>query len=211
MKTLKQIAAESVFTENQLRKLEALVLEDNFYPESCVREEIDLFLTGLGLSPSYFMATPIETIARHIEALRAAEIMATLRGEKVLRIDFMTEHEDEALYLVEESHYKAIEIEERIEDRYPHYRLQSYRTLRKARGLEHLRMYIVDKPRFPRWPGRPGRDRPPQGRRQDLPGHGLQGGLQARPRSSSSAPGAGRAPSSTSPRSPRTRRSGSRS
>ena len=149
MKTLRQIAAETVFTENQLKKLEALVLEDNFYPEACVREEIELFLTGLGLSPSYFMATPVETIARHIEALRAAEIMAALRGEKVLRIDFMTEHADEALYLVEESHYKAIEIEERIEDRYPHFRLQSYRTLRKARGLEHLRMYIVDKPEFP--------------------------------------------------------------
>ncbi|HVP89600.1 MAG TPA: NAD-glutamate dehydrogenase domain-containing protein [Terriglobales bacterium] len=149
MKTLRQIAAESVFTENQLKKLEALVLEDNFYPESCVREEIDLFLTGLGLSPSYFMATPLETIARHIEALRAAEIMAALRGEKVLRIEFTTEHEAEALYLVEDSHYKAIEIEERIEDKYPHDRLQSYRTLRKARGLEYLRLYIVDRPEFP--------------------------------------------------------------
>ncbi len=149
MKTLKQIAAESVLTENQLKTIEALILEDNFYPESCVREELDLFLTGLGLSPSYFMGTSIETIARHIEALRAAEIMAILRGEKVLRIDFMTEHADEALYLVEESHYRAIEVEDRIEDKYPHHRLQSYRTLRKARGLEHLRMYIVDKPEFP--------------------------------------------------------------
>jgi glutamate dehydrogenase len=149
MKSLKQIAAESVFTGNQLKRLEALILEDNFYPEACVREEIDLFLTGLGLSSSYFMSTPLETIARHIEALRAAEIMATLRGEKAIRIDFMTEHADEALYLVEEYHYKAIEIEERIEDKYPHHRLQSYRTLRKARGLEHLRMYIVDKPEFP--------------------------------------------------------------
>jgi glutamate dehydrogenase len=149
VKTLKQIAANSVVTETQLKKLEALILEDNFYPEACVREEIDLFFTGLGMSESYFMTTPIETIARHIEALRAAEIMATLRGEKAIRIDFMTEHEDEALYLVEEFHPRAIEIEERIEDRYPHHRLQSYRTLRKARGLEHLRMYIVDKPGYP--------------------------------------------------------------
>jgi glutamate dehydrogenase len=149
MKTLKQIAATTVFTENQLKKLESLILEDDFYPEACVREEIDLFFTGLGMSESYFMTTPIETIARHIEALRAAEIMATLRGEKAIRIDFMTEHADEALYLVEESHPRAVEIEERIEDRYPHHRLQSYRTLRKARGLEHLRMYIVDNPEFP--------------------------------------------------------------
>jgi glutamate dehydrogenase len=155
MKTLKQIASNSVLTENQLKKLEALILHDDFYPEACVREEIDLFITGLGMSEAYFMTTPLETMARHIEALRAAEIMATLRGEKAIRIDFMTEHEDEALYLVEESHHKAIEIEERIEDRYPHCRLQSYRTLRKARGLEHLRMYIVDKPEFPAGPVSP--------------------------------------------------------
>jgi glutamate dehydrogenase len=152
MKSLKQIAASSVLTENQLEKLEALILKDDFYPQACVREEIDLFFTGLGMSDSYFIATPLETIARHIEALRAAEIMATLRGEKAIRIDFMTEHDDEALYLVEEYHYKAIEIEERIEDKYPHHRLQSYRTLRKARGLEYLRMYIVDKPEFPAGP-----------------------------------------------------------
>ncbi len=149
MKTLKQIADDSVFTENQLQKLEALIRKDDFYPEACIREEIELFVTGLGMSESYFMTTPLETVARHIEALRAAEIMATLRGEKAIRIDFMTEHDNEALYLVEESHFRAIEIEERIEDRYPHHRLQSYRTLRKARGLEHLRMYIVDRPEFP--------------------------------------------------------------
>ncbi len=152
MKTLKQIAEASVFTENQLKKLEALILEDNFYPEPCVREELELFVTGLGISEAYFMSTPPETIARHIEALRAAEIMAALRGEKVLRIDYMTEHPDEALYLVEEAHSRAIEVEERIEDKYPHHRLQSYRTLRKARGLEHLRMYIVDRPEFPAGP-----------------------------------------------------------
>jgi glutamate dehydrogenase len=152
MKSLKQIADASVFTKNQLEKLEAFILKDDFYPPACVREEIDLFLTGLGMSESYFITTPLETIARHIEALRAAEIMATLRGEKAIRIDFVTEHEDEALYLVEEYHYKAIEVEERIEDKYPHHRLQSYRTLRKARGLEYLRMYIVDKPEFPAGP-----------------------------------------------------------
>ena len=152
MKTLKQIAELSVFTENQLKKLEALILEDNFYPEACVREEMELFVTGLGISEAYFMTTPFETIARHIEALRAAEIMATLRGEKAIRIDYMTEHADEALYLVEEAHTRAIEIEERIEDKYPHHRLQSYRTLRKARGLEHLRMYIVNKPEYPAGP-----------------------------------------------------------
>ncbi len=149
MKSLSEIAASSVLTEGQLRKLESLILADGFYPDACVREEVDLFCTRLGMSESYFRVTPLETMARHIEALRAAEIMATLRGEKSIRIDFMTEHEDEALYLVEDYHPKAVEVEERIESKYPHFRLQSYRTLRKARGLEHLRMYVVCKPEFP--------------------------------------------------------------
>ncbi len=102
MKTLKQIAEISVLTEEQLKKIEKLILDDRFYPETTVREELDAFCTGLGMSDFYFRSTPIETIACHIEALRAAEIMATLRREKVVNIDFQTEHENEALYLVEE-------------------------------------------------------------------------------------------------------------
>jgi glutamate dehydrogenase len=148
MLSLKQIAENSILTEEQLKKIEKLILDDQFYPEATVRGELEAFCTGLGMSDFYFRTTPVETIACHIEALRAAEILATLRREKVVRIDFQTEHENEALYLVEEDQVRAIKIEERIEDRYPHYRLQSYRTLRKARGLQHLRMYVVYKPQY---------------------------------------------------------------
>ena len=45
---------------------------------------------------------------------------------------------------------RASRSSERIEDKYPHYRLQSYRTLRKARGLQHLRMYVVYRPQYRR-------------------------------------------------------------
>src|SRR4030065_301521 len=72
--------------------------------------------------------------------------VATLRREEVVRIDFQTEHENDALYLVEEDNRRGVEIEQRIEDKYPHYRLQSYRTLRKARGLQHLRSKVVYEP-----------------------------------------------------------------
>jgi glutamate dehydrogenase len=148
MKTLKQIAESSVLTEDQLKKIEKLILDDQFYPETTVREEMDAFCTGLGMSDFYFRTTPVETIACHIEALRAAEILATLRREKVVKVDFETEHENDALYLVEEDQASGVKIEERIEDKYPHYRLQSYRTLRKARGLQHLRMYVVYRPQY---------------------------------------------------------------
>ncbi|MBC7362252.1 MAG: NAD-glutamate dehydrogenase [Candidatus Aminicenantes bacterium] len=148
MKSLKEIAEKSFLSEDQLQKIEAIILKDNFFPAESVRNEIELFCTDLGLSEQYFQATPLETIAKHIEALRSAEILATLRGEKEVRVDFATEHEDEALYLVEDNHYRAIEIEERIEKKYPNFRIQSYRSAKKLRGAEYLRWYVVCKPEF---------------------------------------------------------------
>jgi len=139
MKSLKDIASCSFLSEEQLQKIEAIILKDNFFPAEQVRQEIETFCTDLGLSEQYFESTPLETIARHIEALRAAEILATLRGEKEVRIDFATEHENEALYLVEDNHYRAIEIEERIEKKYPGFRIQSYRSARKLKGAAYLR------------------------------------------------------------------------
>ncbi len=149
MKTIRDIAEQSFLNTAQLRKVEEIMLADGFYPEATLRRELDAFTTGLGMSEFYFRTTPLETIAHHIEALRAAEILATLRKEEVVRIDFQTEHENDALYLIEEDNRRGVEIEQRIEDKYPHYRLQSYRTLRKARGLQHLRMYVVYKPQYP--------------------------------------------------------------
>lgn len=148
MKSLKEIAKKTFLTESQLKKIEDVILADNFFPPETVRQEIETFCTDLGLSEQYFESTPLITIARHIEALRAAEILARLRGEKEVRIDFATELADEALYLVEDNHYRAIEIEERIEKKYPGFRIQSYRSARQLRGAEYLRWYVVCKPEF---------------------------------------------------------------
>lgn len=148
MKSLKEIAKKTFLTESQLKKIEDIILADNFFPPETVRQEIETFCTDLGLSEQYFESTPLMTIARHIEALRAAEVLARLRGEKEVRIDFATEMADEALYLVEDNHYRAIEIEERIEKKYPGFRIQSYRSARQLRGAEYLRWYVVCKPEF---------------------------------------------------------------
>jgi len=90
----------------------------------------------------------LEMIANHIEAIKAAEIMAAVEEKKSLKIDLGTERENEAIYLVDDHHFSALEVEKRIEKKYPNHRLQSYRTLGKALGKEHLRMYFVYKPRF---------------------------------------------------------------
>jgi len=148
MKTLQEIACKAVLSEAQIRKVEELILAHGRFTQTAVREELNWFCAGMAMNDAYFKTTPVETIARHLEALMAAEIMATAKQEKIVKVDFSTELEDEAIYLVDDNHERALGIERRIEERYPHFRLQSYRTSRKAAGLEYLRMYLVLKPRF---------------------------------------------------------------
>ena len=148
MKTLQEIACRSVLNEAQIRKIEEMILDHGRYTQTAVREELNWFCAGLVMNAYYFKTTPLETIANHIEALMAAEIMATVKQEKIVKIDFATELENEAVYLVDDYHFRALEIERKIEEKYPRYRLQCYRTSRKAAGLEYLRMYLVYKPSF---------------------------------------------------------------
>ena len=148
MKSLRQIAGKSCLNVGQLRKIEDIIISHGHYSKQAVREELEWYCSKLGMPDYYFQTTPLQTIANHIEAVKAAEIMATVQKEKVLKIDLATERKNEALYLVDDYHYRALEVERRIEEKYPIFRLQSYRTLGKAQGIEHLRMYLVNKPRF---------------------------------------------------------------
>jgi len=149
MKTLQEISCNAVLNEAQIRKIEEIILKHGRFTQAAVREELDSFCAGLSMSAEYFKTTPVETIAKHIEALMAAEIMAAVKQEKIVKVDFSTELESEAIYLVDDNHYRALDIERRIEEKYPAFRWQTYRTTRKAAGLEYLRMYLVDKPEFP--------------------------------------------------------------
>lgn len=148
MKSLRQIAVRSFLDQEQLREVEEITLSKGIYTKQAVREEIEWFCTRLGINEYYFKTTPAKTIAGHIEALKAAEIIASLQQEKVLEIDLGTERKSEAIYLVDDYHYRARNVENRIEKKYPHHRVHSYRTLGKAKGIEHLRMYFVYKPKF---------------------------------------------------------------
>ncbi len=153
MKTLQEITSRSVLNEAQIRKVEDIILKHGRFTQAAVREELDWFCSGLAMNPEYFKTTPLETVAKHIQALMAAEIMATAKQERAVKIDFGTELENEAIYLVDDFHSRAFEIERRIEEKYPTARWQTYRTPRKAAGLEYLRMYLVYRPDFGEAPG----------------------------------------------------------
>jgi len=148
MKSLGQIAKRSFLKKEILRKIEETILQKGIYTRQAVREEIEWFCTGLGMNDYYFKTTPVKTIANHIEALKAAEIISSHREEKILEIDLVTERKNEAIYLVDDFHSRARKVENRIEKKYPHHRVHSYRTLGKAMGIEHLRMYFVYKPKL---------------------------------------------------------------
>ena len=148
MKTLDQIAKEAYLNREQLQKIEDIILGHGYLTPETVRAEIDWFCSRLGMAENYFMTIPLETIAAHIEGIKAAEINAMLRKDKDLQIDLATESANEAIYIVDDEHESARDIERRIEKKYPNYRIQSYRTLGKASGVEHLRMYLVQKPSF---------------------------------------------------------------
>ena len=148
MKTLQEISCKAVLNEAQIRKIEELILANGRFSQAAVREELNWYCAGMAMNEFYFKTTPVETVAKHVQALMAAEIMATVKQEKIVKVDFETELADDAIYMVDDYHYRALEIEHRIEEKYPDYRLQCYRTSRKAAGLEYLRMYVISKPEF---------------------------------------------------------------
>ncbi len=150
MISLTEIARRSPLSEAELARLEKIIQEKGEYSTETIREELDWFCSKLGMNEYYFRTTPLETMADHIQAVKAAEIIATIGEKKSVRIDLSTEQETHAVYLVDDIHSRALEVERRIEKKYPHCRLQCYRTQRKAPGLGYLRMYVVCLPQFPK-------------------------------------------------------------
>ncbi|MDZ7330475.1 MAG: NAD-glutamate dehydrogenase [candidate division KSB1 bacterium] len=132
---------------NDVKKIEELILRKGTFSQERVKNGLYTFFCKIGMVPYYFQTTPIETIANHIESLLAAEVIAINRGSNQLDVDFVSEREDSAMYFVNDDHYKAVEIERRLERLFPAYRLQSYRT--PGIDLEsHFRSYFASRPDY---------------------------------------------------------------
>ncbi|MDZ7263034.1 MAG: NAD-glutamate dehydrogenase [candidate division KSB1 bacterium] len=128
-----------------IQKIEALIMRDGNFSKERVQKGLYNFCCKIGMVNVYFKTTPVEMIAKHIESIMAAEIIAINRGSKQLDVDFVSEQPDSAMYLINDDHEKAIEIERRMENLFPAYRLQSYRT--PGIDLEsHFRSYFAERP-----------------------------------------------------------------
>lgn len=148
MKSLKEIKNNSYLTLDDLVTLEEAILETGFMTREKALDEIERFTVTWGIDEYYFKTTPIEEMVKHLIATSASELVSKYGGVGV-GIDLINEETDRALYIVEES--KIQEIEDRIENKYPDFRVESYRT--QSPSNDHrLRLYIVNKPIFKKKP-----------------------------------------------------------
>jgi len=131
----------------ELNSIEQIIIKKGNFSTEKVQNGISNFCCKIGMVRHYFETTTVDTIANHIESILAAEVVALNRGSKKLDVDFVSEQEDSAMYLVNDEHEKGIEYERRLETSFQDYRLQSYRT--PGLSLEsHFRSYFVEKPEY---------------------------------------------------------------
>ena len=153
MVDLQNIADRSALSLADVEKLEKSILETGYFSPEKARSELDWFLNILGIDEYYFTSTSVEDIAGHLVAISASGLISRYGGED-MGIQLINEHEERAVYIVEEKSATTEEIEKRIEHHYPHFKIESYRTKEKT-GKYFLRLYIVTRPQFSRLPDKP--------------------------------------------------------
>ena len=144
MKSLREIAKKSSLSLEDLVAIDEAILQTGYMTHEKALAEIEHFAVDLGLDDYYFKTTTTEEMVRHLIAISASQLVSKYSGVGV-GIDLINEESDRALYIVEET--KIHEIEDRIESKYPNFRVESYRTLNPAID-RHLRLYIVNSPDF---------------------------------------------------------------
>ncbi|MBK04146.1 MAG: hypothetical protein CL920_34170 [Deltaproteobacteria bacterium] len=150
-KRLADLAQKSGASIEQIQKVYTLIHQEDTFTDTIILREIEWFFHGLGLDQYYFDTTPASLIAKHIQSLYAAKILDQASGEKDVGVHLHSEREDIALYVCKSQHQLSIQIERRIEEKYPDYRLQSYRTtgtLSSEDPESFLRFYFLTPPNF---------------------------------------------------------------
>ncbi|MBN1351600.1 NAD-glutamate dehydrogenase [candidate division KSB1 bacterium] len=147
MDILTEASNSSGLSVDDLKKIEGILVERGNFPAARIREELYRFCCKIGMVKYYFLITPLKLIADHIESFLAAEIIAQNSGGKELNVNFHSILKNSAMYLLNDDHNKAVEIERRLEKNFPVMRLQSYRT--SGMSMEsHFRSYFAASPDY---------------------------------------------------------------
>ncbi len=141
---LLQIAQKANLPYKDLEEVYLNIVQDTSITPEIALGEMEWFYNKLGLDQFYFQSTPNNIIAKHIESIYASKILAKTSGETV-NLELQNEAQDRAMYVCRDEHNVAIAVERRLEEVYPDYRLQSYRSLGTTAPDSpfHLRLYFV--------------------------------------------------------------------
>ena len=121
MKSLREIEKRSFLSLEDLVKLEEFILDTGYMAREKALEEIERFAVELGIDEYYFKTTSIDDIAKHLISISASELVSKFGGVGV-GVELINEEADKALYIIETAKIK--EIEDRIEKKYPTFRLK---------------------------------------------------------------------------------------
>lgn len=127
----------------QVREIHRLLTEMKEFSAETIEAEVKRFLYDLQLPEHYFQTTPIPSIAEHIAALKAARILSRARSDQEGDPELVREEPDRATYVLLDQHEKAVEVEHRIEARYPNTRILSFRAPGNS-GTSALRLYFAN-------------------------------------------------------------------
>lgn len=140
---LTSIAQMAKVPLGQVEEVYRTLVNAGRYTVDTLLGELRWFYGSLGLDEFYFNSTPPALISQHVESLFAGKVLASGRGDVGLLLE--TNHDGRAMYACRDEHMVAVRVERRIEQRFPGYRIQSYRT-RGTTGPDtetHLRLYIL--------------------------------------------------------------------
>jgi glutamate dehydrogenase len=146
MKSLNEIASKCSLSLKKLVRIEEIVVGTGYFSLEKAREEMEWFIVDLGIDDYYFRTTPESEIARNLIALSASELITDHGGGAGIAL--IGERPDKAVYIVEDTPEKFLEVESRIERLYPGFRLESY-TTRQTACCRQFRFYVVAAPDFP--------------------------------------------------------------
>ncbi|MEZ7892459.1 MAG: NAD-glutamate dehydrogenase [Candidatus Wallbacteria bacterium] len=145
---LKEIASKAKLGLKEIEQIEKILTEKSNLSHDVIRKSMDWYLNELGLHEYYFNSTPVEEIAKHIESIKAAEIIAQNFPQDNVDVNLKTEQADRAVYLVDDYPEKSVEVERAFEKKYNTYRLECYRTPGVRNQKSHLRIYFIYTPEF---------------------------------------------------------------
>ncbi|OGM03476.1 MAG: hypothetical protein A2008_04290 [Candidatus Wallbacteria bacterium GWC2_49_35] len=145
---LKEIASKAKLGLKEIEKLESLLHESGNYSQETIRLTLQWYLNNLGLHEYYFQTTSVEEIAKHIESIKATEIISQNFPQEKGGINLKQELADRAIYMIDDYAERAVDTERAFEEKYPSYRLECYRTSGMTNKKSHMRLYFVYTPKF---------------------------------------------------------------